>query len=189
LIFFLGTYCALGKECRREKCVPVIEPPYIFKYCEHDNWGKWEGDICKSSCLENSKGIEIKRRFCEHQTHRTTNCIGPYYDVVLCDDSTLCPNRTTIAEYTNVRCEQFSRIVYKQKMKPGWQAPHEVDKPWKACTIFCMRKGSYYEPRLEMLNYGTDPYFPDGTWCHKKDDLNYYCRQHHCLPQNYSFEQ
>jgi len=73
--------------------------------------------------------------------------------------------------------------------KPGWQALHEVNKPWIACTIFCMQKNnSYYSPRLEMLSYGINPYFPDGTWCHKRADQDYYCRQHYCLPQNYSFE-
>nr|XP_012216560.1 PREDICTED: A disintegrin and metalloproteinase with thrombospondin motifs 7-like [Linepithema humile] len=73
-----GTYCALGKECRGEKCVPVIEPPYIFKYCVDDNWSEWKEDTCKSGCLKKSKGALVKRRFCKHETHITANCIGPY---------------------------------------------------------------------------------------------------------------
>ncbi|XP_067208708.1 A disintegrin and metalloproteinase with thrombospondin motifs 2-like [Linepithema humile] len=187
-----GTHCALGKECRREECVPVIEPPYIFKYCEDDNWSEWKEDTCKSSCLEESKGALVKRRFCKHETHRTANCFGPYYDVVLCDDSSLCrQNRKTITEFTTTKCTEFSRIMFDLTMKPGWQAPHEVDKPWVACTIYCVRKNypNYFAPRLEMLDHGINPYFPDGTRCHNENGQDYYCRQHHCLPQSYSFEE
>nr|XP_012216561.1 PREDICTED: A disintegrin and metalloproteinase with thrombospondin motifs 7-like [Linepithema humile] len=187
-----GTYCALGKECRGEECVPVIEPPYIFKYCKDDNWSEWKEDTCKSSCLKKSKGALVKRRFCKHETHRTANCIGPYYDVVLCDDSSLCrQNRKTITEFTTTKCTEFSRIMFDLTMKPGWQAPHEVDKPWVACTIYCVRKNypNYFAPRLEMLDHGINPYFPDGTRCHNENGQDYYCRQHHCLPQSYSFEE
>ncbi|XP_067208706.1 A disintegrin and metalloproteinase with thrombospondin motifs 7-like [Linepithema humile] len=189
-----GTHCALGKECRREECVPVIEPPYIFKYCEDDNWSEWKEDTCKSSCLEESKGALVKRRFCKHKTHKTADCIGPYYDVNLCDDSSLCnERRKTIAEFTTMKCTEFSRTIFELETKPGWQASHEVDKPWIACTIHCVQKKHpiYYtlNLRFKMLDYGINPYFPDGTWCHKENDEDYYCRQHYCLPQSYSFEE
>ncbi|XP_012224494.2 A disintegrin and metalloproteinase with thrombospondin motifs 2-like isoform X2 [Linepithema humile] len=188
-----GTHCALGMECCGEKCIPVIEPPYIFKYCEDDNWSEWKEDSCKNSyCLEGSKGVRNKRRFCKHQNDITANCIGPYYDVVLCDDSSLCSQkRKTIAEFTTMKCTEFSRIMSELELKPGWQAPHKMDKPWIACTIHCVRKkfSTFYAPRWEMLNFGNNPYFPDGTLCHKTRDQNYYCRFHHCLPENYSLEE
>nr|XP_012218082.1 PREDICTED: uncharacterized protein LOC105669606 isoform X1 [Linepithema humile] len=85
-----GTFCSLGKECRSGECVPVIEPPYIFKYCENDNWSEWKKDSCRSSCLKQSKGVIVKRRSCKRGTDRTANCIGTYYDIVLCNDSLLC---------------------------------------------------------------------------------------------------
>ncbi|XP_067208711.1 A disintegrin and metalloproteinase with thrombospondin motifs 7-like [Linepithema humile] len=187
-----GTYCALGKECHGRECVPVIEPPYNFKDCEDDNWSEWKKDTCKSGCLPKSKGALVKRRFCKHETHITANCIGPYYDVVLCNDSLLCrQKRKTIVEFTTTKCTEFNRVIYELERKPGWQAPHEVDKPWVACTIHCVREDypTYYAPHLEMLDHGINPYFPDGTWCHKENDEDYYCRQHHCLPQSYSFEE
>lgn len=54
-----------------------------------------------------------------------------------------------------------------------------------ACAIFCKRKDTdmYYTPRIELNDLGTDPYFPDGTWCHNDGLINYYCLQHHCLPE------
>ncbi|XP_067209060.1 A disintegrin and metalloproteinase with thrombospondin motifs adt-2-like isoform X2 [Linepithema humile] len=194
-----GTYCAPGKECRRGKCVPLIEPPYIFKYCDDDNWSEWEEGTCQSGCLKNSKGVMVKRRYCKHGIHRMPNCGGLYYDVVLCNDSTLCfKNRVTIEQFTTVKCTLFKRkkmlknLTVILKEKPGSQALHDFEKPWKACTIYCQQKKSpiFYAPRLEMLNYGINPYFPDGTWCHTDENgQNYYCRQYYCLPENYLFEE
>nr|XP_012230171.1 PREDICTED: A disintegrin and metalloproteinase with thrombospondin motifs 2-like isoform X2 [Linepithema humile] len=174
-----GTYCAVGKECRGGECVPIIVPPYNFKFCRKDNWSKWKKDSCNSYCLEKSKGAVVKRRFCKHRTYRTANCKGPYYDVVLCDDSSLCTEkRKTIAEFTTTKCTTFSNIMLELKKEPGWQAAHEVDKPWIACTIYCVRKNfsTYYAPRLEMLDFGINPYFPDGTWCHREHSQDYFCR-------------
>lgn len=45
--------------------------------------------------------------------------------------------------------------------------------------------GAYYTPRFDLNDLGVDPYFPDGTWCHADDSQNYYCLQHHCLPENF----
>nr|XP_012232673.1 PREDICTED: A disintegrin and metalloproteinase with thrombospondin motifs 2-like [Linepithema humile] len=194
-----GTYCAPGKECRRGECVPVIEPPYIFKYCDEDNWSEWEEGTCRSGCLKKSKGVGIKRRSCKHGTFRTSNCGGLYYDVVLCNDSMLCSeNRTTIAQFTTSKCNLISNKMKLEKLTvtlkngSGSQAFHDVENPWLACTIYCHQEKSslLYSPRLEMLNYGINPYFPDGTWCHRdKKGQDYYCRQHYCLPENYSFEE
>ena len=56
---------------------------------------------------------------------------------------------------------------------------------WMACAVFCRRKdtGSFYTPRVELNDLGADPYFPDGTWCHKDGNKQYYCLHHHCLPE------
>ncbi|XP_067212076.1 A disintegrin and metalloproteinase with thrombospondin motifs adt-2-like isoform X2 [Linepithema humile] len=194
-----GTHCALGKECRGGECVPIIEPPYIFKYCEDDNWSEWKEDSCKSSCLKESKGVLVKRRSCEHKAHRTANCIGLYHNMVICDDILLCTEeRWSIDEITYTKCRKFNKFAKDANLTgklsvnlPGRQYSHDAKEPWIACTIYCRKKKSsdYYAPRQEMLNIGVDPYFPDGTLCHKKDGQNYYCRQHHCLPENYSFEE
>lgn len=45
--------------------------------------------------------------------------------------------------------------------------------------------GAYYTPRFDLNDLGVDPYFPDGTWCHADESQNYYCLQHHCLPENF----
>ena len=36
---------------------------------------------------------------------------------------------------------------------------------------------------MELNDLNIDPYFPDGTWCHNDGQINYYCVQHHCLPE------
>lgn len=71
----------------------------------------------------------------------------------------------------------------------GLQASHEPDQPWMACAIFCRRRdiAAYYSPRVELNDLGLDPYLPDGTWCHAEDGQDYYCRQHHCLPESFRF--
>ncbi|XP_012221169.1 A disintegrin and metalloproteinase with thrombospondin motifs adt-2-like isoform X2 [Linepithema humile] len=191
-----GTTCELGKECRGGECVPVIEPPYIFHYCKNDNWSEWEEGACQSNCLEKSKGVKVKRRFCTHNSRRTAFCGGSYYDVVLCNDSMLCTkHRMTTSEFTTTKCIIFSSIIsrtvynhIKLKAGPGVQVSHNVSEPWMACAIHCKQKNSsaLYAPRLELLSYDIDPYFPDGTWCHHKDGQDYYCRQHYCLPEIYS---
>lgn len=54
-------------------------------------------------------------------------------------------------------------------------------------TTFHRRKDSraYYSPRLELNAAGHDPYFPDGTLCHRDATQSYHCLQHHCLPENF----
>nr|XP_012220755.1 PREDICTED: A disintegrin and metalloproteinase with thrombospondin motifs 2-like [Linepithema humile] len=188
-----GTYCAPGKECRGGECVPVIEPPYNFKFCPEDNWSEWKKGTCQSSCLEESKGVRVRRRSCKHGIHRTARCEGPYYDVVLCNDSMLCTeNRWPIFKFITKKCLQFNndlKLQFEIKLESGagLQVLYNVTEPWKACTIHCHIKDSPtpYAPRLELLSIDIDPYFPDGTWCHNKDGQNYYCRQHYCIPESY----
>ncbi|XP_012229234.2 A disintegrin and metalloproteinase with thrombospondin motifs adt-2-like isoform X1 [Linepithema humile] len=189
-----GTYCALGKECRGGKCAPILEPPYNFKICNKDNWSEWVEDSCKSSCLQKSKGVLAKRRFCKHRLHKTPNCMGSYYDVVLCDDSLLCTRKhKTVVYFAFKKCLKYIKLANDTNLsitKPGKQYSHNAEKSWIACTVYCAHKESsdYYTPRQEMLNLRVDPYFPDGTWCHEENGQNYYCRQHHCLPESYSQE-
>jgi len=193
----LGTYCAPDKECRGGECVPVIEPLYVFPSCEKNKWSKWKKDSCKSRCLINSKGVVVKRRSCKGRKKQTANCNGPYYEVVLCDDSSLCTEeRKTIKSFISKKCKKINEMVKRMgldlpKAEPGWQAPHDVNNPWEACSIYCRGKNNfnrtfYYAPRREALGFGIDPFFPDGTWCHKQNGQHYYCRQHYCLPENYS---
>ncbi|XP_067204166.1 A disintegrin and metalloproteinase with thrombospondin motifs adt-2-like isoform X2 [Linepithema humile] len=193
-----GTHCALGKECRGGECVPVLEPPYIFKYCEDYIWSEWKEGTCQSSCTRASKGVKVRRRSCKHGSRRTASCEGPYYDVVLCDDSLLCTKeRKRIELNIEEKCMHlhFLTTMYNVDLmiefdvESEWRVLHDVEKPWKACTIHCRQKNSstLYAPRLEMIDLNIDPYFPDGTWCHQKDGENYYCRQHYCLPENYSY--
>jgi hypothetical protein len=62
---FLGTHCALG-ECHGGECVPVNVPQYSSRYRDIDNWSEWKKNSCKSSCLKESKRVQVKRRTCEH---------------------------------------------------------------------------------------------------------------------------
>ncbi|XP_012230637.1 A disintegrin and metalloproteinase with thrombospondin motifs 7-like [Linepithema humile] len=175
-----GTYCALGKECRGGKCVPVQEPPYIFNYYRKDKWSKWKVGPCESSCIEKSKGVRIRRRFCEHRNIRTANCKGPYYDVVMCNEFS-CNDfkRKTISQFAQLICNAFRSALQKHNhpiqlennIGSLWrQRFHNVEKPWIACTIFCLLKNtSIYYPIREIMfefdqyPYISFPYFPDGT--------------------------
>ena len=176
--------------------MPISERPYFFKYCKKDEWSEWKEDDCQSRCLTKSKGVIIKRRSCKQRTFNTTKCEGSYYAVDLCDDSNICNIRTTIEEFSNTKCTKFSLILKKNHqnfdniMKLGWKASYNPKKPSEACTIFCLRvaftSSRYISPYSELVNFGVNPYFPDGTWCHNENGQNYYCRQHYCLPENYS---
>lgn len=112
--------------------------------------------------------------------------------MLLCKDEKLCKkNRKTIIEFATLKCNLFGeKIPELDGTARGLQASHEVVTPWMACTIFCRRKdiSAYYAPRVELNDLGLDPYFPDGTWCHAEGGQNYFCRQHHCLPDSFRFE-
>lgn len=124
-------------------------------------------------------------------TAATATCKGPYYDVLLCEDEKLCKKkRRTIGEFATLKCGVFSeKLLDLDSTAKGLQAPHEPSSPWVACAVFCRRKdiAAYYAPRVELNDLGLDPYFPDGTWCHVEGDKNYFCRQHHCLPEDFVF--
>ncbi|XP_077269582.1 ADAMTS metallopeptidase stall [Temnothorax americanus] len=189
-----GTRCASGRECRGGECVPVpAEPPRPeLSDKQKGSWSEWKEGSCSSGCLQKSKGARIRRRFCENRDHRTArDCQGLYYDVLLCKDEKLCKKkRRTIDEFATLKCGLFGERLSKlDGTAKGLQAAHETDRPWMACAVFCRRKdiAAYYAPRVELNDLGLDPYFPDGTWCHTEEGQDYFCRQHHCLPENFRF--
>lgn len=161
------------------------------------SWGEWKEGSCNSDCLEKSKGARIRQRSCENriqhqnQDWRTVNCKGLHYDVLLCKDKTFCKGkRRTTSEFATLKCSVFSeKLSELDSTSRGLQAIHEPEKPWIACAIFCELKDmtAYYAPRVELSDLGLDPYFPDGTWCHNEEDQDYFCRQHHCLPESFQF--
>ncbi|XP_066594955.1 A disintegrin and metalloproteinase with thrombospondin motifs adt-2 [Prorops nasuta] len=185
-----GTFCDTGKECRAGVCLPALFFPTDMP--DISGWSSWKEEPCNSGCLQKSKGAFSRHRIC-----KGSNCKGVHYDVQLCKDEILCnkrkmkkKRRQTAEEFATERCRVFSeKLDELDEEGNGLQAPHESERPWMACAIFCRRKdiASYYTPRLELNDLGLDPYFPDGTWCHNEDDQDYFCRQHHCLPESFRF--
>ncbi|XP_018405616.1 PREDICTED: A disintegrin and metalloproteinase with thrombospondin motifs 2 [Cyphomyrmex costatus] len=189
-----GTRCALGRECRGGECLPVPAPVPESSDSQKGSWSEWKEGSCNSGCLQRSKGARVRRRFCEnrHRLRTAGDCKGLYYDVLLCKDERLCKKkRRTVDEFATLKCSLFGeRLPKLDGTAKGLQAAHEADKPWMACAIFCRRKdiAAYYAPRVELNDIGLDPYFPDGTWCHAEEGQDYFCRQHHCLPENFRFD-
>jgi len=186
--------------------VPTFEPTNISDHSKEGNWSEWEESTCKTGCLEKSKGVKLKHRFCRDESNRTANCEGSSYDLMLCDDSTNCKGRLTINEFIAFKCAEFHGYLhgYPQLHGNGIQEIHKDDMPWRACTIFCEKEQEnakreddkrkdneqenvvvYYDPSLELISLGVNPYLPDGTWCHLSRGVNYFCRNHHCTPGNY----
>ncbi|XP_031825468.2 ADAMTS metallopeptidase stall [Nomia melanderi] len=185
-----GTQCAPGKECRGGECRNALQTPPGAggPQAQPGGWSEWRPGPCSSGCLLKSTGAQVRRRFCGS---RSAGCGGPAYDVSLCRDDRLCKKRRSAVEHAALRCGEFAERLPELDAKGGGlQAPHEPERPWMACAIFCRRKdiASYYTPRVELNDLGLDPYFPDGTWCHAEQGQNYFCRQHHCLPENFRFE-
>nr|XP_003707422.2 PREDICTED: A disintegrin and metalloproteinase with thrombospondin motifs 2 [Megachile rotundata] len=191
-----GTYCAPGKECRSGECKNALQmhPGSDDPFVQPGGWSEWKTGPCKSACLLKSTGAQTRQRFCNNPIPRNTEsgCQGLHYDTVLCDDNRLCKKKRKSAnEFASLKCTEFSeRLPDLDGKGGGLQAPHEPERPWMACAIFCRRKdiASYYTPRVELNDLGLDPYFPDGTWCHTEQGQNYFCRQHHCLPESFRFE-
>lgn len=167
----------------------VSESPELIDK-QKGNWSEWKEGSCSSGCLQKSKGARVRRRFCENRNRGIArDCKGLYYDVLLCKDEKLCKKRRrTIDEFATMKCGLFGEKLSKlDGTMKGLQAIHEADRPWMACAIFCQRKdiAAYYAPRVELNDLGLDPYFPDGTWCHTEEGQDYFCRQHHCLPESF----
>ncbi|KAJ8957643.1 hypothetical protein NQ318_017534, partial [Aromia moschata] len=134
--------------------------------------GELQGTLHEASILQQSHSRKHGRRLRR-----------PQRGVWICEG-----RKETIVGYASDRCREFSRLLPELDPKgAGLQAPHEAGRVWMGCAIFCRRadSGTFYTPRIELNDLGVTPYFPDGTWCHKEKDLNYYCIQHHCLPENF----
>lgn len=154
-------------------------------------WSDWRTENCKSGCIQKSQGYIKRRRSCDNPSPKNSDCIGNSFDVQLCKDEKLCKRkRKSVTDFATIKCGLFSKKLPELDGKgSGLQAPHEFGRPWMGCAIFCRRKdiASYYTPRIELNDLGLDPYFPDGTWCHYEEGQHYFCRQHHCLPENFHF--
>ncbi|XP_051167206.1 A disintegrin and metalloproteinase with thrombospondin motifs adt-2-like isoform X2 [Leptopilina boulardi] len=155
-----GTKCSFNGdyECQGGECLAISS-------LDDDDWSNWREESCKSGCLQKSHGYRLRRRICENPLN---TCQGYSFDVQLCNDVRLCKKkRKSIDEFATIKCGEFSKKLEILK-REGIQALHEIERPWMACAIFCLRKDikAYYTPRIELNDLGLDPYFPDGTWCH-----------------------
>lgn len=190
-----GTECGSEKHCQGGECVKKS-----FKNPDQElqpvpgGWSEWETEECQSGCMYRSKGYKKHHRTCNSPAAQNTEdgCEGMSFDVTLCNDFDICPKsrKLTPTNYATVKCKEFSKLLPDLNgSSPGIQAPHEQQRMWMACTIFCRRKdnGAYYTPRLELNDLGVDAYFPDGTLCHHDSLQNFYCLRHHCLPESFRF--
>lgn len=188
-----GTECGEGKWCDNGSCVNkeenfIYSPTLTYSITTMKPvWTAWRNGSCKTECIKNSKGSKIKYRTCISDG----NCEGSSVEHELCDDSKLCTTRKSIIEYGTQKCRVFSNRVTSIDGKGlGLQARFEPLRLWMPCAIFCKHKNSssYFSPRIELHEMEIDPYFPDGTWCNREGNVNYYCLQHHCLPEVFFYQ-
>ncbi|XP_057670635.1 A disintegrin and metalloproteinase with thrombospondin motifs adt-2-like [Diorhabda carinulata] len=183
-----GTQCGNGKYCFGGNCIKKALPKPIKVV--PGGWSSWKQGVCNSGCIINSMGHTSKRRLCNNPIPVNTDqgCEGSGIEFGLCNDNKVCNEKISAVDYASKKCREFSRVLPELDSKGfGLQSPHEEDRLWMGCAIFCKRADSptYYTPRIELNDLGISPYFPDGTWCNKRNNLNYYCLQHHCLPENF----
>lgn len=186
-----GTECGPGNWCFGGQCSTKTNLPKPIKVVK-GGWSSWKLGQCSSGCTMKSKGYQKRTRTCTNPPPQNTDegCEGNSFDVVLCNDNKFCDRetKTSIVVYASRRCKIFAESLPDlDPLGKGLQAPHEPNRLWMGCAVFCRRSdtGSYYTPRLELNDLGEDPYFPDGTWCHSDGKKDYYCQQRHCLPNNY----
>ncbi|XP_045483108.1 A disintegrin and metalloproteinase with thrombospondin motifs adt-2-like [Harmonia axyridis] len=185
-----GTNCGKKKICLGGECLSRSLPVPIQVI--PGGWSTWKEGKCKSSCIEKSIGYTSKRRICNNPPPMNTDlgCEGSSIEFATCRDDKICDTRISAVQYASRKCREFSRVL--SDLDPegiGLQAPHEEERLWMGCTIFCKRSGSgnFYSPRIELNDLGISAYLPDGTLCHRKNNQNYYCMHHHCLPENFEF--
>ncbi|XP_011502685.1 PREDICTED: A disintegrin and metalloproteinase with thrombospondin motifs 7 [Ceratosolen solmsi marchali] len=193
-----GTKCSeMGAECTAGECLAREEE--WQQIGEHTmttspgprGWSAWIEGKCESGCIRGSLGYVERKRTC----HGEEACPGLSFDGRLCKDGRICEKsqrkRLSIEEFAGKRCLEYkSHVADIDGAAGGLQASHEESRPWVACAVFCKTRNalSYYSPRLELNDLGINPYFPDGTWCHKDErGENYFCRRHHCLPETFRF--
>ncbi|XP_012551184.1 A disintegrin and metalloproteinase with thrombospondin motifs adt-2 [Bombyx mori] len=190
-----GTACGNKMWCQGGECVPSnsvptsstrVPPSAGMAEGESGGWTVWREGACRSGCSAKSRGFRERRRECA----TTTTCQGSAYDVVLCDDTKVCGKKSRVSanELASRKCSEYAaRVPSLDARAGGLQAPHDPTRMWMGCAIFCRRAsgGGFYAPRVELNAAGLDPYLPDGTWCHNDGKHDYYCMQHHCLPENF----
>uniref|UniRef100_A0A453YZI8 Peptidase M12B domain-containing protein n=1 Tax=Anopheles gambiae TaxID=7165 RepID=A0A453YZI8_ANOGA len=183
-----GTDCGDNKWCKGGTCTKQKKKPSNII---PGGWSEWKDEECVSGCLEQSMGYKRRTRRCDNPPPVNTDqgCEGVAFDVAICDDGKLCQaNREPVQFYANRRCREFSQLL--PRLDPegrGIQGPYDSKRLWMSCAVYCKRADSeaYYAPRFDLNDLGVDSYFPDGTLCHREKDTNYYCQQHHCLPENF----
>lgn len=177
-----GTECGNSKWCEGGKCVSE-NPIRTTTIKPKPSYGPWKVTNCKSNCIKYGKGYQAKRRFCNEPG---STCDGASSAISLCDDRRICSTRQTVMEFGSQKCKEFSQKIPQVDASGfGLQASYDNLKLWMACAIFCKRKNStaYFTPRVELNELGVSGYFPDGTFCHREGKENFYCIQHHCLPE------
>ncbi|XP_050498393.1 A disintegrin and metalloproteinase with thrombospondin motifs adt-1-like isoform X2 [Diabrotica virgifera virgifera] len=183
-----GTQCGYGQYCYGGTCVKKALPKPVKVV--PGGWGPWKEGVCSSGCIEKSKGNTSKRRLCNNPAPLNTDegCEGSSVQFGLCNDSKVCKGKISAVKYASQKCTEFSKLLPElESVGTGLQSPHEEGRLWMGCAIFCKRadSGIFYTPRIELNDLGISPYFPDGTWCHSVGNRNFYCLQHHCLPENF----
>ncbi|KXJ81822.1 hypothetical protein RP20_CCG017866 [Aedes albopictus] len=183
-----GTDCGESKWCIGGSCVKQKKKPITVV---RGGWSEWMVGDCNSGCLARSRGFQQRTRRCDNPKPVNTDegCDGSAYDVMVCDDEKLCSNkRQPIEIYASIKCKEFSKLLNRLDPKGlGIQGPYDGHRLWMSCAIYCKRADSdaYYAPRFDLNDLGVDSYFPDGTRCYSEGSTNYYCQQHHCLPENF----
>lgn len=197
-----GTNCGQNMWCQGGQCVPAADLPTSSTAAPNPStndsssnngeeatmgWSAWQEGSCRSGCTERSRGFRERRRVC---TAESKGCRGTSYDVILCDDLKVCGKKSRVSanELAARKCAEYSTLLPELDARGGGlQAPHDPTRMWMGCAVFCRRSsgGGFYAPRVELNDVGRDPYFPDGTWCHNDGNQDYYCLQHHCLPESF----
>ncbi|CAG9765921.1 unnamed protein product [Ceutorhynchus assimilis] len=187
-----GTPCGTSRYCYGGECTSR-QPPKPVKITP-GGWSSWKQGFCTSGCIEKSKGIQTGTRECNNPIPENTNqgCEGNTRQLNICEDKFICPvKRKSAVDFASQKCKEFSKLLPELDPKGfGLQAPHEDARVWSSCAIFCKRKdsGVFYTPRIELNDLSVSSYFPDGTWCHRDaTGTNYFCMQHHCLPETFQF--
>ncbi|XP_066973867.1 uncharacterized protein [Macrobrachium rosenbergii] len=180
-----GTYCGNDRWCIAGTCTPW--PSDRTPKVVMGGWSSWEHTECSSGCIEGGMGVQVSRRKCTDPKPQNTDqrCPGLETTLNVCDDMKVCNGkRLSITSYADEKCKEFSQVV-KDLKAVGAQAPHNPDRIWQACAIFCQRaSGTWYSPRTDLSHLPHfDTYFPDGTACHTEGKIEFYCQRHQCLPR------
>lgn len=154
-------------------------------------WSAWKKvTACQSGCLEGGVGYRLDRRTCDNPKPQNTAeyCVGDAIQSRLCDDTEICGSRLRKSAnvYAAEQCAKFASFVPEISSDGGMQISHDHERDWRACAIFCkLRNNMWYTPRYELndLQDVASPFFPDGTWCHRDEQVgNFYCNRHRCVP-------